>query len=102
MKAKIIIIALVLKNKFAVCSLQFAICISLLIVTCLLPTFSFAQQLPFSSQYYTDQFVINPAFTGTTENINAFLTHRSQWTGLAGAPQTSYLTLDAPAQTKNI
>ena len=62
----------------------------------------FAQQLPFSSQYYTDQFVINPAFTGTSENVNAFLTHRSQWTGIAGAPQTSYLTLDGPTPTKNV
>ena len=61
----------------------------------------FAQQLPFSSQYYTDQFVINPAFTGFNENINAFVTHRSQWTGLAGAPQTSYFTIDGPIQAKN-
>jgi type IX secretion system PorP/SprF family membrane protein len=61
----------------------------------------FAQQLPFSSQYYTDQFVVNPAFTGTGENINAYLTHRSQWTGLAGAPQTSYVTVDGPLQQKN-
>ena len=61
-----------------------------------------AQQLPFSSQYYMDPFVINPAFTGTGEGINAYLTHRSQWTGLAGAPQTSYLTVDGPVQTKNV
>ncbi len=61
-----------------------------------------AQQLPLSSQYYTNQFVTNPALTGTKENVNAFLTHRSQWTGLTGAPQTSYLTVDGPIQAKNI
>jgi type IX secretion system PorP/SprF family membrane protein len=61
-----------------------------------------AQQLPLSSQYYTNQFVTNPALTGTKENVNAFLTHRSQWTGIAGAPQTSYLTVDGPLQAKNI
>ena len=61
-----------------------------------------AQQVPFSSQYYTDQFVINPAFTGTNGDINAFLTHRYQWTGLQGAPQTTYLTIDGPVQTKNV
>lgn len=61
-----------------------------------------AQQLPFSSQYYTNMFTINPAFTGTNENTRGFLTHRSQWTGLAGAPQTSYLTVDGPIQSKNI
>jgi len=61
-----------------------------------------AQQLPFSSQYYANMFVANPAFTGTAENTNAFITHRSQWTGIAGAPQTSYLTVDGPIEAKNI
>lgn len=62
---------------------------------------SFAQQLPFSSQYYSNPFVLNPAYTGINENISVFLTHRSQWTGLAGAPQTSYFTIDGPIRTKN-
>ncbi|MBN8697884.1 MAG: PorP/SprF family type IX secretion system membrane protein [Bacteroidetes bacterium] len=61
-----------------------------------------AQQMPFSSQYYSNFFVTNPAFTGTKENTNAFLTHRSQWTGVTGGPQTSYLTIDGPIQAKNI
>ncbi len=63
---------------------------------------AFAQQLPFSSQYYTNMFVINPAYTGTGDNTNAFITHRSQWTGIAGSPQTSYLTLDGPIEAKKI
>ena len=62
---------------------------------------SFAQQLPFSSQYYSNPFVLNPAYTGINENISVFLTHRSQWTGLAGAPQTSYFTIDGPIRKKN-
>lgn len=61
-----------------------------------------AQQLPFSSQYYTNMFATNPAFTGTRDDVNAFITHRSQWTGVAGAPQTSYLTLDGPVEAKKI
>jgi type IX secretion system PorP/SprF family membrane protein len=64
---------------------------------------AFAQQLPFSSQYYTNMFVTNPAFTGTTdEHTRAFITHRSQWIGVAGGPQTSYLTIDGPIEAKNI
>jgi type IX secretion system PorP/SprF family membrane protein len=64
---------------------------------------AFAQQLPFSSQYYTNMFVTNPAFTGTTdEHTRAFITHRSQWIGVAGGPQTSYLTIDGPIEDKNI
>ncbi len=65
-------------------------------------TSAFAQQLPFSSQYYTNMFVTNPAFTGISESTRAFLTHRSQWTGIAGSPQTSYLTVDGPIESKNI
>jgi type IX secretion system PorP/SprF family membrane protein len=61
-----------------------------------------AQQVPFSSQYYTNSFVTNPAFTGNHERVNSYLTHRSQWTGISGAPQTSYLTLDGPIEAKNI
>ena len=53
-----------------------------------------AQQLPFSSQYYSNQFVTNPALTGNKGTTNAFLTHRTQWVGIAGSPQTSYFTLD--------
>lgn len=64
---------------------------------------AFAQQLPLSSQYYTNMFVINPAFTGTAdEHTRAFITHRSQWIGIAGGPQTSYLTIDGPIEDKNI
>lgn len=64
---------------------------------------AFAQQLPLSSQYYTNMFVTNPAFTGTTdEHTRAFITHRSQWIGIAGGPQTSYLTIDGPIEDKNI
>lgn len=61
-----------------------------------------AQQMPVSSQYYTNQFVTNPALAGSKDNVNAFLTHRSQWIGVAGAPQTSYLTVDGPVPSSNI
>jgi type IX secretion system PorP/SprF family membrane protein len=70
--------------------------------TIFLTATAFAQQIPLSSQYYTNMFVTNPAFTGTKENTNIFLTHRSQWIGIAGAPQTSYLTIDGPIEAKNI
>lgn len=63
---------------------------------------AFAQQLSFSSQYYTNQFVTNPAFTGAGTTINAYLTHRSQWASIPGSPQTSYLTVDGPLEDKNL
>jgi type IX secretion system PorP/SprF family membrane protein len=53
-----------------------------------------AQQMPFSSQYYTNMMTINPAMTGSTEYAQAFLSHRSQFAGLQGGPQTSYFSVD--------
>ena len=63
---------------------------------------AFAQQMPFSSQYYSNQFITNPAFTGNKNSTNVFLTHRSQYSGISGGPQTSYVTVDGPLRTKNI
>jgi type IX secretion system PorP/SprF family membrane protein len=53
-----------------------------------------AQQNPQYSQYIFNSMAINPAYTGTKGvlNINAF--HRSQWTGLDGAPTTQALSVD--------
>jgi type IX secretion system PorP/SprF family membrane protein len=61
-----------------------------------------AQQVPFGTQYYMNPFIINPAFTGTAEEANAFLMHRSQFSGIAGAPQTSYLTIDGPLNVDGV
>lgn len=72
-----------------------------LFVLIVLPN-AIAQQMPFSSQYYSNQFITNPALTGDKNSINAFLTHRSQFTGIAGGPQTSYFTIDGPVKTNGI
>lgn len=78
-------------------------------LACVLFLFSFgkvdlaiAQQISFSSQYYSNQFIINPAFTGYKENTHAFLSHRSQWVNVKGAPQTNYFTIDAPVEERNV
>jgi type IX secretion system PorP/SprF family membrane protein len=80
-------------------SMKNSIITAALAIGCLTMT---AQQLPLSSQYYANPFVFNPAFTGTQGATRAFLTHRSQWTGIAGAPQTSFLTVDGPIEDRNI
>ena len=61
-----------------------------------------AQQTPFSSQYYSNQFVTNPALTGNKGTTNAFLTHRTQWVGISGSPQTSYFTIDGSVKQKGV
>lgn len=61
-----------------------------------------AQQLPFGSHYFLNPFMYNPAFSGSGEEMNVFLSHRSQFTGIAGSPQTSYLTLNGPINIKGV
>lgn len=53
-----------------------------------------AQQVPFSSQYHANMLTINPAMTGMSDYGQAFLSHRSQYVGVQGGPQTSYFSVD--------
>lgn len=62
----------------------------------------FAQQLPLGSQYFMNPFTINPAYTGHADDIRIFLAHRSQFSSIAGSPQTTSLTVDAPTSIKGI
>ncbi|MEJ8803674.1 PorP/SprF family type IX secretion system membrane protein [Pontibacter sp. H249] len=61
-----------------------------------------AQQNPQYSQYIFNSMNINPAYTGSKGvlNINAF--HRSQWTGVDGAPATQSLAVDGIAANNRL
>ncbi|WP_207427124.1 type IX secretion system membrane protein PorP/SprF [Pedobacter sp. SYSU D00535] len=59
-----------------------------------LSTFVVGQQDAQYSQYMFNTMVVNPAYAGYRETINASLLHRDQWTGLQGAPKTQSLVLD--------
>ncbi|MBU2020434.1 MAG: PorP/SprF family type IX secretion system membrane protein [Bacteroidetes bacterium] len=61
-----------------------------------------AQQLPLGSQYFQNMFVINPAYTGVGENVKAFASHRSQFNGLKGGPQTSMFAINSPIKAENV
>ena len=47
-----------------------------------------AQQDPLYSQYMLNPLLINPGYTGLSNNFNAMVGYRTQWTGLGGQPQT--------------
>lgn len=70
--------------------------------TLLLSMKGHAQQLPLGSQYFMNMFTVNPAYTGHADDVRIFLAHRSQFSSIAGAPQTTYLTVDAPTSIKGI
>src|ERR1700742_5362152 len=61
-----------------------------------------AQQKPQYTQYIFNYLLINPAVTGIENYTDAKAGYRSQWTGLQGAPVTSYLTVDFPLGDKFI
>ncbi len=56
----------------------------------------FAQQRPQYTQYVFNNYLLNPAVTGIENYTDMKAGYRSQWTGLQGAPVTSYLTINTP------
>jgi type IX secretion system PorP/SprF family membrane protein len=55
-----------------------------------------AQQKPQYTQYIFNQQLVNPAVSGIENYTDVKAGYRSQWTGLQGAPVTSYFTINAP------
>ena len=55
-----------------------------------------AQQKPQYTQYIFDPILINPAVSGIESYTDVKAGYRSQWTGLQGAPITSFFTINAP------
>jgi len=58
--------------------------------------FAVAQQKPQYTQYVFNNYLLNPAVGGIENYTDVKAGYRSQWTGLQGAPVTSYITINAP------
>lgn len=52
-----------------------------------------AQQIPLTSQYMFNNYLLNPAEAGSEDCLVATLSARSQWTGLEGAPKTQFFSM---------
>ncbi|MXV15938.1 PorP/SprF family type IX secretion system membrane protein [Hufsiella ginkgonis] len=59
-------------------------------------TLTFAQQRPQYTQYIFNSYLLNPAITGIENYIDVKAGYRNQWSGLDGAPVTSYISIHAP------
>jgi len=57
---------------------------------------SMAQQEPMYTQFFSNQMILNPAYTGSRDVISATAFYRNQWTGFEGAPVTQTVNLHAP------
>src|SRR6056297_724515 len=61
-----------------------------------------AQQLPQFTQYMYNTISINPAYAGNRDAISVVGLHRSQWSGLDGAPSTQTLSIHSPLRNEKI
>lgn len=61
-----------------------------------------AQQDPQYTQYMYNTLTVNPAYTGSTGSLEAVLLHRSQWTGIDGAPETQAFTIHTPLANEKV
>lgn len=60
-----------------------------------------AQQRPHYSQYIMNNFVLNPAVAGIENYTDLKVSNRTQWTGINGAPNTTYLTVHGALNKKD-
>ncbi len=60
-----------------------------------------AQQKPIYTQYVLNNYIINPAITGIENYTDVKISHRQQWTGIDGAPVTTYVSIQGPIGKKD-
>jgi type IX secretion system PorP/SprF family membrane protein len=58
--------------------------------------YGFAQAKPAYNQYVMNNFILNPAMAGIENYVDVKVSNRTQWTGIAGAPNTTYISLHGP------
>lgn len=63
---------------------------------------TYAQQLPQFTQYMYNTISINPAYAGSRDAFSLVGLHRSQWSGLEGAPSTQTLSVHSPLRNEKI
>lgn len=66
----------------------------LIAVTAISSTTLKAQLNPLSAQYYTNQYLINPAFAGAGPGLKLNGAYRKLWSNVPGSPLTQNLTAD--------
>lgn len=72
--------------------------IAIVITAFLLVTFNakqaYAQLTGFHSQYFQNEYLVNPAMAGMEKGLNLNLGYQTQWTSIPGGPKLQNLTAD--------
>ncbi len=71
-----------------------------IIAALLLTNYCFAQQLPINNQYMVNPYSLSPSFAGLTNSPELVADFRKDWTGILGAPKTSYVSFFAPVNER--
>jgi type IX secretion system PorP/SprF family membrane protein len=61
-----------------------------------------AQQDAMFTQYMFNGLVLNPAYAGSRDALNATALYRNQWVGIEGAPKTITFSMHAPVRNEKI
>ncbi|MEO7444224.1 MAG: type IX secretion system membrane protein PorP/SprF [Ferruginibacter sp.] len=62
----------------------------------------FSQAKPAFTQYVLNNYILNPGVTGIENYTDIKVSNRNQWTGLDGAPVTSYISVHTPIGKKDL
>jgi type IX secretion system PorP/SprF family membrane protein len=68
--------------------------ILLLTIVMITNQLAFAQLNPLTMQYYSNQYLGNPAMAGFDNGIKVNIGHRQQWSSIPGAPSTQAITAE--------
>ena len=68
----------------------------------LVASFSYSQQDTQFTNYMYNTLSFNPAYAGSRGTTSIYLSQRSQWVGLDGAPTTNSLTYHSPLGSSNL
>lgn len=72
------------------------------IAGCFLSMVVYGQAKPSYTQYILNNYILNPAITGIENYVDVKLSNRNQWTGIDGAPVTTYFTIHGPIGKKDL
>ncbi len=73
-----------------------------ILVFVLVSNVAFAQQDGMLNQYMFNKSLVNPAYTGTNDDISSVLISRNQWINFEGAPRSNSFSIHAPISYFNM
>lgn len=73
-----------------------------LLLFALISLTTYGQRDALYSQYMFNQLVINPAYSGSKEEMSLTLINRNQWVGLDGAPKTFTVSAHTPLRNEHV